>query len=240
MNLCIDQGNSSAKIAVFEGDTLVELIVIESLNISELQNILDKYNVENCIISSVISDNIEINDFLNANVDRFIRLNHLTPIPVNNKYLTPETLGKDRLAAVVAADYLNPGSNNLVIDAGTAITFDFIDSNKNYLGGNIAPGLDMRLAALHQFTDKLPLVKAKAECQLLGNDTESALLGGAISGVVFEIDGYINELRNKYSQLSVFLTGGSIFYFDNKLKNAIFAEKNLVLIGLNRILQYNV
>jgi len=141
---------------------------------------------------------------------------------------------------VVGASFLCPDCEILVIDAGTAITYDFIDSKKVYWGGNIAPGLDLRLRALHEFTQKLPLVSVKNETPFIGNSTDSAILSGVIYGIVFEIDGYINELKIKYPQLSTFLTGGSTFYFAAKLKNAIFAERNLVLIGLNRILQYNV
>ena len=155
-------------------------------------------------------------------------------------YETPETLGKDRLAAVVGASFLKPGKDILVIDAGTAITYDFINSKKQYLGGNIAPGINLRLRSLHEFTQRLPLVQVNSESPLLGVDTNSALVSGALYGIVFEIDGYISTLKIKYPQLSVFLTGGSTFYFDTKLKSPIFAEKNLVLIGLNRILQYNV
>jgi type III pantothenate kinase len=188
----------------------------------------------------VVSNNELLVKELNSKIHRLIELTHKTEIPVENKYSTPETLGKDRLAAIVGAAYLKPGSDILVIDAGTAITYDFIDSNRNFLGGNIAPGIDLRLRSLHEFTQKLPIVEPKTESPFLGDSTESAILSGALYGIVFEIDGYIDALKIKYPQLSTFLTGGSTFYFDTKLKNAIFAERNLVLIGLNRILQYNV
>jgi type III pantothenate kinase len=188
----------------------------------------------------VILENDELLSKLKHKSTVLIELSHHTPIPIENKYQTPETLGKDRLAAVVGATFLKPDSDILVIDAGTAITYDFIDANKVYWGGNIAPGLNLRLRALHEFTQKLPLVEAKEESPILGTDTESAIISGALYGIVYEMDGYINHLKIKYPQLSAFLTGGSTFYFDTKLKNAIFAERNLVLIGLNRILQYNV
>jgi type III pantothenate kinase len=240
MNLCIDQGNSSTKVGVFDQNELIETFVYKQFGKSEISTMVDRFSISHCIISSVVSDNEELIEDLKANFESFVELSHKTEIPIENRYATPETLGKDRLAAVVGASFLKPNCEILVIDAGTAITYDFIDSNKIYWGGNIAPGLNLRLRALHEFTHKLPLVEPKGESTLIGNSTDSAILSGAIYGIVFEIDGYINVLKIKYPQLSAFLTGGSTFYFDTKLKNAIFAERNLVLIGLNRILQYNV
>ncbi len=240
MNLCIDQGNSSTKIGIFNKDKLVDTFVYDHFGKSELSELLAMFSISNCIVSSVISDNTELLKELKDKIKILIELSHSTSIPITNNYSTPETLGNDRLAAVVGASYLKPGHDILVIDAGTAITYDFIDATQNYSGGNIAPGLNLRLWSLHEFTDKLPLVEPKIESQLFGNSTETAILSGVLYGIVFEIDGYINTLKIKYPQLSTFLTGGSTFYFDTKLKNAIFAERNLVLIGLNRILQYNV
>jgi type III pantothenate kinase len=240
MNLCIDQGNSSTKVGIFDQYELIESFNYEHFGKSELSGLLAKFSFNSCIISSVICDNEELNNELKSNFQIFIELSHTTAIPIENNYLTPETLGKDRLAAVIGAAGLKPGHDILVIDAGTAITYDFIDSTQHYLGGNIAPGLNLRLRSLHEFTQKLPAIEPKVESPFLGNSTKSAMLSGALYGIVFEIDGYIEALKIKYPQLSTFLTGGSTFYFDTKLKNAIFAERNLVLIGLNRILLYNV
>ena len=240
MNLCIDQGNSSTKAGVFNHDKLIECFKYDQFGESELSEMLAKFPIVKCIISSVLSDNKDIIENLKKKIEFTIELTHQTYMPIEIRYSTPETLGKDRLAAVVGASYLKPDTNILVIDAGTAITYDLIDSSNKYLGGNIAPGLMLRLRSLHEFTQKLPLVTPKTESPFIGNTTESAILSGALYGIVFEIDGYIDALKIKYPQLSTFLTGGSTFYFDTKLKNAIFAERNLVLIGLNRILQYNV
>ena len=240
MNLCIDQGNSSTKVGIFNQAELIESFNYLVFDKKELEELLTKFSIQSCIISSVISNNEGLVSELKSNIHSLIVLTHKTSIPIENKYSTPETLGKDRLAALVGAAWLRPGSDLLVIDAGTAITYDFIDSNSVFSGGNISPGLTLRLRSLHEFTQKLPIVEPKTESPILGNSTESAILSGALYGIVFEIDGYIDALKNKYPQLSTFLTGGSTFYFDTKLKNAIFAERNLVLIGLNRILQYNV
>ncbi len=240
MNLCIDQGNSSSKAGVFDADQLIEQYQFEKTDRSEIKPIFEKYKIDNCILSSVVQRDDKIIDFIKTNTNYFIELSHNTPIPVKNKYKTPETLGKDRLAAVIGASFLRPDSDILIIDAGTAITYDFIDAQNIYHGGNIAPGINLRLRSLHEFTKKLPLVEPEIESPLLGFDTKSAIVSGTLHGIVFEIDGYIDSLKIKYPKLSTFLTGGSTFYFDAKLKNPIFAERNLVLIGLNRILQYNV
>jgi type III pantothenate kinase len=240
MNLCIDQGNSSFKVGIFKQNTLIETFSYELFDEKSILTLISRFSINYCIVSSVVLDNSNLIEKLKKYFKIVIELSHNTEIPIENRYLTPETLGKDRLAAVIGAVYLKPNEDILVIDAGTAITFDFIDHEKIYLGGNIAPGLNLRLRSLHEYTQKLPLVEPKNDSPLIGNSTESAILSGAIYGIVFEIDGYIDALKIKYPQLSTFLTGGSTFYFVTKLKSAIFAERNLVLIGLNRILQYNV
>jgi type III pantothenate kinase len=240
MNLCIDQGNSSTKVGLFNQERFIGNLNYDEFGIKELSELFSKFTFQSCIFSSVACENQELATILQDKFKNYIELTHETAVPIENNYSTPETLGKDRLAGVVGASYLKPGEDILVIDAGTAITYDFINASGQYLGGNIAPGLNMRLRSLHEFTYKLPEVEPKLDSPLLGKSTESAILSGALYGIVFEIDGYIDALKIKYPQLSTFLTGGSTFYFDNKLKNAIFAERNLVLIGLNRILLYNV
>ncbi len=240
MNLCIDRGNSSTKIAVFDNDIIINTQVYSEFGINQLADIFTKFNIKNSILSEVVNSDASVFEYLKKNSDFFLELNKDTEIPFINKYTTPNTLGKDRIAAVAGAWALMPDKNLLVIDAGTAITFDFIDAGGIYHGGNISPGVNLRIKALNQFTAKLPLIEASENTELLGNNTESAINSGVINGIVFEIDGYIDALKGKYQQLSTFLTGGSIFYFDKKLKNSIFAEKFLVLFGLNRILQYNV
>ena len=170
----------------------------------------------------------------------FIYLDERVALPVKIGYETPETLGKDRLAAVVGATYLRPGRNILIIDAGTAITYELVEASGLYKGGNISPGMTTRFRALHQFTSRLPLVMETEEIPLVGTSTGMAIRAGVVNGIVYEMDGYIDTLKAKYPDLLVFLTGGHSFYFERRLKNSIFADINLVLIGLNRILEYNV
>jgi type III pantothenate kinase len=162
-----------------------------------------------------------------------------TPIPIRNLYRTPQTLGVDRLAAVIAAYTTKPHHPALVIDAGTCITYDFIDEHGQYQGGNISPGMEMRLKALHEFTSKLPKIEVSGETPDYGYSTETAIRSGVIRGIEHEISGYIQHLKKNYPSLLVFLTGGNEFSFDTNLKSGIFADGFLVLKGLNRILDYN-
>lgn len=240
MNLCIDQGNTRIKIAVFENDLLKKTATIVSLLDEELTTVFHEFEIDNIILSSVRNTSTEQIAYFKEKADVFILLDHTTSLPIENKYETPELLGKDRLAAIVGANALNPQKDILVIDAGTAITYDFINRNAEYLGGTIAPGLKMRFRALNEFTEKLPLITIEENVSFLGLNTTDAIYSGVVNGMLFEIEGYISKLRKQYPELLVFLTGGDCFFFEDKLKNSIFANENLVLIGLNRIINYNV
>jgi type III pantothenate kinase len=171
---------------------------------------------------------------------KVIKLTSETPIPIIHRYSTPETLGKDRLAAAVGATVIFPGSSCLVIDAGTAITYDYIKDGREYMGGNISPGIDIRFKSLHDFTSRLPLITEPQTTDTFGLSTIEALSNGVITGIIHEIEGYISRFEKKNVNSNIILTGGSSIYLSKKLKNTIFAEPNLVTIGLNRILNYNV
>lgn len=240
MNLCIDQGNSCTKIAVFHGDEIVFKQLYETIDCSILAEIQAEFPVKTAILSSVSETSDEVLKYLRNQFSDFIFFDHQTKLPIDSDYTTPETLGKDRVAAVVGAWSIQPETNLLVVDVGTAITYDFIDKTGLYVGGDITPGIMLRLKSLHQFTRNLPLVDFDADVSFLGKNTQSAIQSGVLYGVVSEIDGYINLLQEKYKELSVFLTGGGAVYFEKRLKSIIFANANLVLIGLNRILKYNV
>lgn len=239
-HLCIDCGNTRTKVGVFKGDALIFTEVYILFGISELIDLKKKFSFSACIMSNVSAENVELEKYLENEFPFFILLNEKTKLPVTNMYEQPETLGKDRIAAVVGAVSLKSESDLLVIDAGTAITYDFVDAASLYHGGNIAPGIRMRSKALHAFTKRLPEVEPSENFGLLGKNTNAALLNGVMNGVIFEINGYFDALKIKYPELSIFLTGGDANYFVSTLKSPIFAEKYLVLIGLNRILQFNV
>jgi len=163
-----------------------------------------------------------------------------TPIPIENLYKTPDTLGKDRLAGVTGGQSLFPGRPLLVIDAGTAITYDFLNAAGQYQGGNISPGLTMRLGALHKYTRRLPRVQPRRQTPVMADNTVEAIAAGVQNGIIYEMNQYIEHFTNQYPGLITILTGGDSFFFDNKLKYPIFVEPNLILIGLNKILKYNL
>ncbi len=191
------------------------------------------------ILSSVKPVDKELIDFLSGNFDSFIELNHQTEIPIENLYETPETLGKDRLAAAIGANELFPNQNILVIDAGSAITFDFVSENNQFLGGNISPGMEMRFKALNHFTGKLPLIGYADEIQGFGRNTIDAIRAGVQNGILYEIEQTIDLFNRNYQNLQIVMTGGDSIFFDKKLNYSIFVHFNLTLIGLNRILEHN-
>ena len=239
MNLIIDIGNSAAKLALFHQNELIDIFYDSNQSLNLLPVICRQYPIEKGILSTVIylSDMIETQ--LKTLDFKILRVSNRTALPIKILYETPETLGSDRIAAVVGAQLLQPGKDLLVIDAGTCLTYEFIDAQGNYHGGNIAPGKLMRFKALHSYTAKLPLIEAEGNIPELGYNTETAIRSGVIKGMELEISGYITHLQKKYPELLVFLTGGDEFSFDTNLKNIIFADKFLVLKGLNRILEYN-
>ncbi|MCL2598009.1 MAG: type III pantothenate kinase [Paludibacter sp.] len=243
MNLCIDIGNSTSKVGIFKNNELNNCFLFENIiKTNEIEQICNDYAINACIVSSTASDNFEIINFLNDKKYFVIELNEKTKIPITNRYITPQTLGNDRLAAVVGANFLLPDTDILVIDAGTALTFDFIDAEKNYYGGAIAPGLAMRFRALNEFTGRLPLVQIadNQKFELIGNDTQTSIISGVVNGIIYEIEGYKNFLIKKYPTLAVVLTGGNSEFLAKRLQNKIHLEKSLVLIGLNQILEMNV
>ena len=239
MNLAIDIGNTLQKIALFKNKKLIEFYPLEKISIEDLEQLyLLHPDIRASIISSVTNYDTHIRTFLEKK-GSFIEFSETTSIPINNNYSTPETLGEDRLAAVVAANNLFPNNNCLVIQAGTCITFEFIDQHKTYLGGAISPGIDMRLKALDTFTGKLPLIERKENIDLIGTTTDSSILSGVMNGILEEVEGIITRYQNLYPGLMVVLSGGDMNYFDKRLKNNIFALPNIVLTGLNIILDYN-
>ncbi len=240
MNLVIDIGNSRTKLAVFDKNSMIESLVLSNLNEGDLKILRNKHpHISRCIISSVKEILPEYIHFLMHSSIKTIVLDADISLPFINAYETPETLGNDRIAAIAGACFLHPKKNVLIIDAGTAMTFDLIDDKNTYQGGIISPGLKMRFEALHHFTSQLPLLESSNDMKLIGQNTNEAIVNGVQNGMIFEIEGYLTKIGNKYSQLVVLLTGGDSLFFDNKVKKPIFAVSNLTLVGLNFILEYN-
>jgi type III pantothenate kinase len=241
MNLVLDLGNTFGKIAVCEGSRVIETAGYDKITSREIAYFHSRYpGIEAVIISSVINDSREIIDYLGSLFTTCIELDHNTPIPLVNRYRTPDTLGYDRIAAAVGAYTIYPGRSVLVIDAGTAITYDVVTSDGEYLGGNISPGMEIRFKSLNRYTNRLPLLERPQEQpSLVGNSTREAIQAGIVNGIVFEMDGFIGAICQNYPKLQVVLTGGDAKYFEGKLKSSIFVHLNLNLIGLNRILEHN-
>ena len=223
----------------FRGDEPVEEVRAEGGELSGLDDFVKRHNFRRGIVGSV-RDLTACEEAALARLKiPMLRFSSDTPVPISNRYRTPETLGSDRLAAVIGASSLRPGKNLLIIDAGTCITYEVIDARGNYWGGNIAPGMQMRLKALHEFTARLPLVEAEGEVPGMGYNTETAIRSGVLRGMKYEIEGYIKSMRSKFPHLEVFLTGGNRINFDTNIINLIFTDKYIVPRGLNRILDYN-
>jgi type III pantothenate kinase len=237
MNLVVDYGNSRIKAALFDQDKLSELLSFTT--VEELKNFLSRSVFRHALVSSVAGDAALVTSWINVQEKKMV-LAHDLPLPITIKYKTPHTLGMDRVAAACGAIEVMPHRDCLVIDIGSCINYEFIDSEKVYHGGSISPGVSMRFEAMHTFTARLPLVKATSSVNLIGDSTEACMQSGVMLGVLSEMEGIIQRYLEKYPNMGVILCGGDGFFFENNLKPPIFVAPNLVLSGLNRILRHNV
>ncbi|MDN3587305.1 type III pantothenate kinase [Pedobacter aquatilis] len=237
-NLSIDIGNTSTKIAVFSGKEIIHYQRFDVLEADDLSQIINQFNIQKTIISSVDEDITELEEFL-SNQTQYIRFSTLLSNGVQNKYKTPETLGLDRWAAVLGAKGVFGVQACLIIDAGTCITYDLLNKNLEYFGGSISPGINMRFKAVHHFTGRLPLVNWNAKESIpAGTDTQTAIKNGILQGIINEIEGFISLNKIQESALRVVITGGDADFLVNQLQNSIFApliikDSYLVLKGLN-------
>jgi type III pantothenate kinase len=239
MILAVDVGNTRIKAAVFEGDILVDNFVFVRKELQKnIQNILKKYKkIADLVVSSV--GDVEKQSFLEFENDLKVHfISREDPFPFVNCYSTPKTLGIDRMVLAAGATIQFPNQNRLVIDAGTCVTFDFIDDNNNYLGGAITPGLRLRYESLHDYTAKLPLLTLDNPKGLIGKSTSESIHSGVVNGLVYEIDGFIDEYSARYSNFIIILTGGDTDFLAKRLKNTIFANSNFLLESLNQTFQY--
>ena len=248
MNLCIDQGNSRTKVALMTDEgKMINHFIYKQFSSADVERLFDLYDISDSIISSVVNIEAAVVNTLHRRSQHFVLFDHNTPVPIVNRYDTPQTLGQDRLAAAVGAESLCPDENLLIIDAGSAITYDFVSDKGEYMGGNIAPGLKMRLTMLQRMTKKLPLVEVEEHelIPLFGKNTRDAIAAGVIRGIAYEVKGYMRTLSEKVPHFQTFLTGGNAPYILNNVRTSrtekrdIRVEKNLVLIGLNTILIFN-
>jgi type III pantothenate kinase len=242
MNLTVDIGNTYVKTCVFSGNNPLRQDTFSKDILFNIEELISSFpDIDKIIVSSVRKDDHAIISYLQQfkNIKKFILLDDKTPVPIDNLYHSPSTLGNDRLALAVGANAMFPGENVLVIDCGTAITYDVVNNQNEYLGGNISPGIEIRFKALHQFTHRLPMVDKEGLLSLVGKTTTEAIRNGVINGIVYEIQASIASFKEQFHGLNVILTGGDANFFDKKLKNTIFVVLNLIPKGLNRILEYN-
>jgi len=236
--ICFDFGNTRLKAALFVDSALQEITILEDGLPGTINALVDKFQPQKAILSSVINHDVQIEDLL-ATRTKFHKLSHLTKLPFTTPVARPDTIGADRLALSTAAVYFYPENNNLVIGLGTCITYNFINKYHEFLGGGISPGLEMRLQSLHHYTAKLPLVKADWNVPLIGYDTNSNILSGVVIGIAKEIDGFIETYEEKYGNFNVLLTGGDIAILASHLKKKIFADPELIFKGLYAISEVN-
>jgi type III pantothenate kinase len=237
MNAAIDLGNTFAKIGFFDENNLIE--VKKGLSLDELKEVIALNNVKNLIVSSVTRPQNELEEIFKNFSFKKIFLNPTTPLPIKKNYETPQTLGSDRLAGAVGANFVFPEQNCLIIDMGTAIKYDYVSADGTFQGGIISPGMRIRFESLHTFTKRLPLVEAHEIPDLIGKSTIGCIQSGVVNGIIAEANGMIENYK-ELGDIQVILCGGDAPFFESRIKKPTFALSNLVLIGLNRILLYNV
>lgn len=240
MNLIVDIGNTRVKLAVFDGGRPIDERQVERLLPAMIDELKVHYPaLRRAIVSSTRGDTEEVAELLRQRLSEVVSFTPQTPVPIGNAYRTPETLGRDRLAAAVGAAELFRGRNVLIFDFGTALTIDLVTADGVYRGGSISPGMRTRFRALHDYTACLPLCDATDDVLPWGDATRSAVEQGVMNGMTYEIEGHIARMREKFADLCVIFTGGDAKFFEKRIKNTIFANCNLVVCGLNRILAYH-
>ncbi len=239
MNLVIDIGNTQIKTAVFKDNTLYNKEIYSKDEFyKSVEKITKKYRIKHAILSNVGEiENLKMLEI--RKLFDVLVLNSKTRLPFINNYKTPQTLGVDRIALIAAAVDQFPNKNVLIFDAGSCITYDFVNEKNEYLGGGISPGIEMRYKALNSYTANLPKLTLSNEIPEIGNTTENSIHFGVLNGIIQEIEGVINQFKVKNQKLTVVLTGGDTIYLAKNLKSTIFANPNFLLEGLNSILIYN-
>lgn len=241
-NLTIDNGNTSVKVAFFIGTELVATNRFMRRDVRLLDRFISTYKPDSAIMCSTASSEASqrVEELINQRCSRVMSLTHETPMPITLDYRTPQTLGRDRIATAVGAWSIAQGGDVLVIDAGTAITYDLVTADGCFVGGNIAPGLGLRFKSLHEHTGRLPLVDADGDTPVMGYDTQTAIRSGVLLGLLGEIRSCIATLKMSHPGLTVFLTGGDGKLLHSRLgEEGVIYQEHLAAEGLNRIYLYN-
>ena len=240
MNLIVDVGNTNVKLAVFKGNGIQEKITIKNKYlVSNIKKLINKFPlIDRVVVASVGRLDKSKLKVIESKL-KVLYLDQKTKLPFTNSYKSPKTLGVDRIALVCASVQKYPDKNVLIIDAGTCITYDFITSKNEYLGGAISPGMNVRYKSLNNLTENLPLLESKVPISIIGMNTEESIHSGVVNGILLEIEGVIDAYKRNYEDLTVILTGGDSKFLSKQLKSSIFANSNFLLEGLNFILDYN-
>ena len=234
-NLVLDIGNTAIKVGLFQNNHLEHFTSLKTID--QAKHWLENFPIKKGIVSTVAHSFEEVSaSFSPISLIDFAKCK---AIGVKNSYKTPHTLGADRLANAVAAVTLYPNQNVVVIDAGTCLKIDFTNKDGVFMGGSIAPGLDMKYKALNHFTARLPLLEHQIPKQTIGVDTKESMKNGVFIGMCHEINGWIKLYMEENKQLTIIGTGGSYPHFEPYLNYPIFAHPNLTLVGLNKTLQLN-
>jgi type III pantothenate kinase len=239
MYLTIDIGNTRMKAAVYSAEGhLLEEIATSDNSLTSLQSLKSRHQPQHAIVSTTGEKNWSVND-LDVRGQK-IELSHQTKMPVKLVYKTPETLGRDRIASACGAFAKFPGQTCLVISAGTCMTLDVVLDTGIFIGGNIAPGLQMRLQSMHAYTAKLPLAEPGWPELEFGDSTIHALQNGACLGMIMEIEGTFQRAKNAFGEVTIVMTGGDAAFLAGHLESQIFVAPDLVTHGLYKILAFNV
>jgi len=238
MNLIIDIGNSGTKLAFYNKGVKSASSRYDILSSGILEDLLLQHSADKAIISSVKKIPSSLTGYLEKNMKLLHILSYRSRLPFPVDYETPETLGPDRVAAVAGAYTAFAGADTMVIDAGTAITYDML-AGKRYRGGNISPGIETRFRSLNTFTGKLPLLTRSESFKSPGKNTTDAIMAGVIMGVIFEINEYIRTFEEKHKHLKFIITGGDGEFLKGRLSDKIAYMPDIVAEGLNFILEYN-
>jgi type III pantothenate kinase len=230
---CLDFGNTDIKVAVFEQGELS--------SVKRFVSEMEMFAYLSCelpvAVSSVRNEalGIELKNYFK----RLTFIDSNSMLPFQNSYATPETLGIDRLCNAASLTINKKVGAKLAVDLGTCIKFDFLNSQKQYLGGSISPGLTMRFRALNQQTANLPLIESIQSAKLIGQTTSESIQSGVQNGIIAEVFGMIGQYEEQFPDLTVYFTGGDLQNFDIPQKNNIFVDENLTLIGISEIYKLN-
>jgi type III pantothenate kinase len=236
-NLILDIGNTRIKSALENDGVFIQLPPRANLTTAWLAKLFAERQIANVVLCSVRNEDKTVVDWLGANAKAVVQFSYQLPLPIQIAYTTPHTLGKDRLAAILGAWRSFPNANTLVIDAGTCIKYDIVTAEGVYLGGSIAPGIGMRLRAMHEFTAKLPLVKCAMPLDdFIGNSTETAIRTGAQLAAALEANGFIERYKKQFPNLNIILTGGDAIYLKPHLPEFVQSDKLLIIKGLASVL----